>query len=152
MDKYTYDILTLLAQWAALAQWIAAFGTVGATITALCLARRDRNVKMDIYCEINKIIYKNTEPDQDLDIISINITNLGYRDIIIQKLYWKIPFVKGGFFIKSNQEFSWSSIIPTKLTEGGIAYFPVKLNNFEESAKVLINKIKFFPSVLLIRI
>ena len=137
MDKYTYDICSLIAQYAG------AIGTISATVVALYFARRDRNIKIDIVCEKATMFFQTS--NQNIDVISIRISNLGYREFIIDHLYWKLPFDKSIYYQIYNPVIS-SSTVPMKLHEGNIVDYPVILSDFEENATKFINSIKFFPS------
>ena len=138
MDKYTYDICSLIAQYAG------AIGTISATVVALYFARRDRSIQMDIICEIATIFYPPS--NQNIEIISIRISNIGYREFIIDNLYWKLPFKKIIYSQLYDPIIQGTLTVPTKLTEGCIAEYQIRLSDFEEYAKIFIDSIKYIPS------
>lgn len=137
METESYSISSLIAQWAT------AIGTIGATIVALHFARRDRKVRINIICNIATLIIPTTTKKKE--IITITVTNLGYREIIIDHLYWKLPFDKVIQYHLYNPTMIIANTIPINLAEGQVGNFPIEIEDFAETAKKFIKSIKLSP-------
>jgi hypothetical protein len=147
LDKDTYDLLMLAANW------FAAVGTVGAVMVALYLSRRDYRHRvsitatdMHLFCE-----GKNEIDDNNLYVI-ISATNNGRRPITLAYITWSIGFFKKNFAIQIHDyRNSISSKLPTALADGEEARYPIPINAFKENNLNFISPyLKWWPSLMIL--
>lgn len=71
--------------WAAIGTWVAALGTVSASVVALWWARRSSRVRLKCHLGINTFFVTNQDPEisDAIFVVSFDFTNLGERPVTI---------------------------------------------------------------------
>jgi hypothetical protein len=71
------------------ADWLSALGTVSAVILALYLARRDKNVRLEVSAGHRIVVTPGTEGPYP-EYLMIRIVNIGHREAQITNIGWKV--------------------------------------------------------------
>ncbi len=127
IDKVIWEFVNTFAPW------LAAIGTLAAVVTSLYLAMRDRRIRLNVGAGVRKIATMGQTVDQGADVISIYVTNIGYRSATVTGLFWKCGvFKKTIFEIIPGNDFH-SSTLPVKLVDGEEASYRIPQNLFLET-------------------
>jgi hypothetical protein len=106
------------------APWLSATGTISAVVMSLYLATRDKKIRLKVNAGLRKLVMPGQKLAQGTDIVSITVTNVGYRAATINSLYWKVGFFKKAHIVQMPENLS---ALPTKLADGDEASFPLNL-------------------------
>lgn len=112
------------------ADWFSAFGTIGAVIVALYLARQDKRVRLRVTAGHRVIVSQGLKgpPPQYL---AIRITNVGHRDVQVVGIGWRIGLFKKSYAEQTIIRDGISSTLPIRLRDGDEACYYTPL--FDES-------------------
>lgn len=140
MEDYTLNLIL------AISSTITAIGTLSAVILSLYLARRDRNINIDISTNITRQIILAEEPIPDEnEYLSFSVTNIGFRDATITNISWKMGLFDKKYFM---QIFDFSNPyitrLPAKLEDGDQANLFVKVDELRQN-KDFLNEIYSGP-------
>ena len=110
-DKATWECVN------SFANWFSAFGTIAAVWTALHLARRDRQIRLQVYAGHRHIVAPGTDRHLS-EHLDVGITNIGYREAQIVNIGWKVGFLRKKYGIQSVIADGISGKIPVRLRDG----------------------------------
>lgn len=122
----------------AVGTWLAAFGTVGAVIVALWLARSGQKVSLKARVGIRHIM----GGGHSRECLSFRVTNLGDRPVTIEGVGWRVGRGKSREFADQMMSFSLGDQFPKRLEHGASASF---ILDFSESPAW---KTDFFEKVI----
>lgn len=114
--------------WSLLGTWVASLGTVGAVITALFLAGREKRIKLSVGAGHRIILRLGTNPNPP-EYCSIYVTNTGIRKANIVSIGWKIGYEKPRTFIQTPDFNPQSSQLPVELGDGQEARYMIPLKD-----------------------
>ena len=121
-DRQTWEFIN------SFSSWVAAFGTVGAVIVSLLLARRDKTVRIEVTAGLRLSVIPGTQPPYP-ELLCISITNIGHREAQITSIGWKIGYFKKQCMVQTIINNGISSILPVRLKDGEQATYYIPLNN-----------------------
>lgn len=130
----------------AITSTLTALGTLSAVILALYLARRDRNINLDISTNITRhiLLAKKPIPDES-EYLSFSVTNTGFRDATITNISWKMGiFDKKHFMQIFDFADPYITRLPAKLEDGDQANLFVKIDQLRQN-KDFLNQIYSGP-------
>jgi hypothetical protein len=131
-----------VAIYKTFAPWLSATGTVSAVVVSLYLATRDKRIRLKVNAGLRKLVMPGQKLSQGTDIVSITVTNVGYRAATINSLYWRVGFFKKAHIVQMPENLS---ALPTKLADGDESSFPLNLSSW---AKDIDGFLKVIPSRL----
>lgn len=108
------------------APWFSAIGSISAVITSLYFSYTNRKISL----EVSASVFQFAENDSSEDYVFIQITNTGYRTVMLRNFSWEIGLFKKkiigiGF---NNIDGSKSTPFPCKLEEGQMAQIAIKIH------------------------
>lgn len=116
------------------APWLSGVGTLLVVIVSLYLARRDRQIRLEIRATIMKVygIF-----ETDIDVVSITITNLGFRTAAITGVWWSIGLLrKHPCFQVFPQYDEYHNAVRPKITDGEQVEYIIKLSDFDKNLDI----------------
>jgi hypothetical protein len=135
MDQQTWQFINAAA-------WFSAIATFAAVVVALYLARKNDRISLDVHAGIRSVGRVNKPggsyilfrpgsiPDSSeaLQIVWVNVTNIGRRNVTITLLVWRpVPWRNRGLPLIPRTPGSTDDIIPS-------ADFPITLNDGQAAA------------------
>lgn len=121
------------------ANWFSAFGTIGAVITALYLARRDKRIRLRVSAGHGIIVSYDSEATQK-QVLAIRITNIGHRDVQVTGIGWRIGLLRRFYSEQTVISDGISNTLPIRLRDGEEACYYIPLFNEMEWLKTFIRK------------
>lgn len=110
------------------APWFSAFGTLSAVIVSLCLARRDKSVRLEVSAGYRMMVTQGVK-ELHPEYLVINIVNIGHREAQITKVGWKIGLFRPQYAFQTTMTGDGiSSPIPVRLKDGEGAKFFIPLD------------------------
>lgn len=133
MEEQTLNLIL------AVGSIFTAIGTVSAVILSLYLARRNRNIDINISANITRQVLLADPPiPDDSEYLSFSITNVGFRDATIRNISWKMGIFNKKYFM---QIFDFTdpyiTRLPAKLEDGDQADLFVKVNDLRNNKDFL---------------
>jgi hypothetical protein len=107
------------------APWLSALGTLAVVITSLYLAMRDRRIRLKVKAGFRRIVAIGQTLNQGANVISIYVTNTGYRSVTIIGLYWKFGIFRKRIYEQTPGYDFNSSSLPVKLADGEEASYHI---------------------------
>lgn len=144
-DKATWEFINTFAAWAA------AIATLLAVVLALHYSRRDRKIRLRVYCGIRKIGSMGVPFENWKDILLINVTNIGHRQAVANSIYWKLGIFRPTIAVQTIMPDPNSSPFPVKLADGEQADYRIPLEEFKKNINVFLEEVfeKTFPELRL---
>lgn len=108
------------------APWVSAIGSFLAVITSLYFSSTNRKISL----EVSASVYQFIENEILEDYVFIQITNTGYRTVMLRNFSWEFGFFKKkeiGIGV-NNIDGSKSTSFPCKLEEGQMAQIAIKIH------------------------
>ena len=134
VEKETWEFIN------SFAPWFSAFGTLAAVILAIYLARRDKNIRLEISAG-HRLMLSLGNPDYRPEYLYINIVNIGHRETQIVNIGWKIGFFKKEHSIQTLiRDDQISSPMPVRLKDGEEAKYFIPLNDQTKWIENIIQK------------
>lgn len=127
------------------APWFSALGTISAVIVALYLARRDKQIRLHIAAG-HRVILSQGQEGPPPQYLAIRITNIGYRDVLITGIGWRIGLFKKSYAVQTIPRDGISSALPIRMQDGDEACYYLPLFSDTEWLKQFIQKM-LFPSL-----
>lgn len=112
------------------APWLSALGTIAAVVTALMLARRERNIHFRVRAGVRTILGAGI-PQQDY--LAVLITNVGLRLANVTHIGWRTGFLRKHEYVWIVPQNAVSSPIPAKLADGESANYFMPMRDFNMS-------------------
>jgi hypothetical protein len=121
MSQETWEFINTFAPW------FSAIGTVSAVVVSLYLARRDRNVRLQVSAGHRVLITRGS--DHRPEYLNIRVVNVGHREAQISNIGWKFGFLKKQHAIQMLEDNTISSALPVRLKDGEEANYFISLND-----------------------
>ncbi|MEX1011061.1 MAG: hypothetical protein WDZ29_03285 [Balneolaceae bacterium] len=123
----------------AISSAFTALGTISAVIVALWLARRDKNINLEVSVAITRHILMAAQPIPDEnEYLSVTVTNIGIRDATVTSSGWEYGILKKQSFIQLYDfENPYIARLPKKLMDGDRAELFISLNDFRRNTDFL---------------
>ena len=118
----------------------SAIGTLAAVLLAIYLARRDKNIRLEISAG-HRLMFTPANPDSRPEYLYVHIVNIGHREAQIVNIGWKFGFLKKEYAIQTLvPNDGISSSMPIRLKDGEEAKYFIPLNNQINWIEDIINK------------
>lgn len=129
------------------APWFSALGTISAVILALYLARRDRNIRLEISAG-HRIIVTPGVPAPYPEYLSIYVVNVGHREAQLTNIGWKTGIFKKQHAVQTPPNNEFSSPLPIRLKDGEEAKYLIPLSEADDWLKDFTEKMLTpFPKI-----
>ncbi len=132
LDRSTWEFINTFAPW------FAAFGTFLAVVTSLYLAGRDRVIHLAVNAGIRTIVLPGQTIASGQDVVSISVTNVGYRAAAITGIFWKAGVIQSHIF---HQVPPSSPQLPCKLSDGDEVAFLFTMQQFKDGVAPIIESL-----------
>nr|WP_320165904.1 hypothetical protein [uncultured Methylophaga sp.] len=121
------------------APWFSAIGTISAVILSLYLARRDKNVRLEVSAG-HRLIISPGDSEPFPEYLSIYVVNVGHREAQLTNIGWKVGIFKKRYAVQSTINDGLSSPLPVRLKDGEEAKYLIPLNDENDWLKDFIEK------------
>lgn len=121
LDQDTWKFINTFAPW------LSAIGTLSAVALSLYLARRDKNIRLEVSAG-HRIVVGPGSQEPYPEYLSIYVVNVGHRDAQITNIGWKVGVFRKHHAVQSTINDGISSTIPVRLKDGEEAKFLIPLN------------------------
>lgn len=116
------------------APWFSAIGTLSAVILTIHLARKDRNIQLEVSAG-HRIIVTPGVPAPYPEYLSIYVVNVGRREAQITNIGWKTGVFKKQHAIQTPPYNQFSSPLPIRLKDGEEAKYLIELSKADDWLK-----------------
>lgn len=119
--------------WGSIADWAAAIASLGASITALWLARAAERIKLEGFFGLRDLI-SSGEPEQFPELVVVHVTNKSMRTAKVSTIAIRtgLPVLRGRFKRRFAIIPVWDATIskplPTVLDDGDTAQWCIRLD------------------------
>jgi hypothetical protein len=110
----------------AVGTWLSSIGTIAAVITALYLAKRVENVRLNVRVGLMVVVIGDGSPFQEH--VGIDVTNLGERPVTVNTVGWAVGKGKKRRFAIQPLNSPHSAQYPIELAHGKSASFLVSFD------------------------
>ncbi|SRR5713226_217612 len=125
MDRDTWNFVN------SFAPWLSALGTFSAVVVSLYLANRDRRIRLKLTAGIRVIAFSGQTLASGMKVISVEVTNVGFRTVTVSSIFWRVGILKRVDFVQIPSTIPYSSSLPATLTDGQTASYPLEVSEFE---------------------
>lgn len=119
--------------------WVSGIATVIAVILSIYLAQKQNSSKIKIYADQNWLTYP-AIAENDADIIVIRITNVGFRDVVVESIFWKPGIFIRGHLVQSPIFEAPSDQLPKQLSPSKSATFIIRTQPFIDTVVAIRGK------------
>lgn len=109
------------------APWLSAVGVISAVLVSLHLARRDKNIRLEVSAG-HRLIATPGEPGPYPEYLVIHIVNIGHRDAQLINIGWKVGILKKRYAVQTTMQDGMSSQLPVRLKDGEEAKYFIPLD------------------------
>ena len=108
------------------APWLSAVGVISAVLVSLHLARRDKNIRLEVSAG-HRLIATPGEPGPYPEYLIIHVVNIGHRDAQLINIGWKVGIFKKRYAVQTISHDGMSSQLPVRLKDGEEAKYLIPL-------------------------
>ncbi len=125
LDRETWEFIN------SFADWFSALGTIAAVVVSLYLALRETGARLRVTAGVYHLITPGEVPAESDEYFQIQVTNIGFRDVIIRGIIWRAGFFRKKHFIQMPPSNLLSDQLPKKLAHGEEARLLFELARFK---------------------
>lgn len=110
------------------APWLSAIGTISAVALSLHLARRDKNVRLEVSAGHRIMVTQAGDSEEPSpEYLFISIVNVGHREAQLTNIGWKAGIFKKKHAIQTIINNEYSNTLPIRLKDGEEARYLIPL-------------------------